>query len=293
VAVPDPRAVVRALARAADPGGTVVTAEELMDLDDPDPGLFGPGSAAWRLHGDAATFVAGFRALLLQSLHPLVMAGVARHSSFRDDPFGRLDRTGRFLVTTIYGGTADAERALAAVRRVHRRVRGTAPDGRAYAASDPDLVTFVHVTEVDSFLAANRAYGRRRLDRADADRYCAEMAEVCARLGGEPAPRTAAATRRWLAERRGELHLGADGRATVRFLLNPPIGLLSRPAHAAVASAAVGLLPLWAQLALRLPAVPPVDALVVRPGLNALLATFHWSFPSDGGLAARRARAAG
>lgn len=292
ITIPDPRALVRALARAADPGGEPAGGADLMDLDDPDPGLFGPGSAAWRLHGDAATFVAGFRALLLQALHPLVMAGVAQHSSFREDPFGRLDRTGRFLVTTIYGGTADAERAVAVVRRVHRHVRGTAPDGRPYDAADPALVTFVHVTEVDSFLAANQAYGRRRLDRADADRYCAEMAEVCDRLGGDPAPRTAAATRRWLAARRDELHLGADGRATVRFLLNPPLGVLSRPAHAAVASAAVGLLPLWAQLSLRLPAIPPVDALVVRPGLNALLATFHWAFPADDrGLVARRTAA--
>ena len=66
-------------------------------------------------------------------------------------------------------------------RRVHRHVRGQRADGEAYDAADPDLVTFVHVTEVDSFLAANQAYGRHRLSAADADRYCAEMAEVARR----------------------------------------------------------------------------------------------------------------
>lgn len=291
---PDPRSLVRALARAADPDPRVVapSLDGLIDVDSADPGLFGPDSAAWRLHGDPATIIGGFRSLLLQALHPSVMAGVAQHSSFRDDPFGRLERTSRFIVATVYGTCADAERAVATVLRVHRRVRGTRSDGTAYDAADPELVAFVHLTEVDSFLTANQAYGRRRLDAADADRYCAEMAEVARRLGGTDIPDTAAGTTRWLAERRDELHLGRDGRGTLRFLFNPPVPLLSRPAHTAVATAAVGLLPLWAQLDLRLPAVPPVDALVVRPGVNALLSTFRWAFTAtSGSLAVRRAEA--
>jgi uncharacterized protein (DUF2236 family) len=293
VTVPDPRAALRTLARAADPGdGEPVAVGDLVDLGSSDPGLFGPDSAAWRLHGDAAMVIGGFRSLLLQALHPAVMAGVADHSSYREDPFGRLERTSRFLVTSVFGTTADAERAIATVKRVHRRVTGTTPDGTPYDASDPHLVTFVHVTEVDSFLAANRAYGRRPLAPGDADRYCAEMAEVAERLGGGGVPRTAAATRRWLAQQRSELRLDRNGRAALRFVLNPPVPLRARPAHAAVATAAVGLLPLWAQRALLLPAVPPVDVLVVRPGVNAMLAAFHWAFPRQAGsLAAARAAA--
>ncbi len=277
----DPRGMVRAAVRAVDASGAdaPATAADLVDVTSPDPGLFGPASAAWQLHGDAATVIGGFRSLLLQALHPAVMAGVAQHSRFREDPFGRLDRTSRFVVATVFGTTADAERAIRTVQRVHRRVRGTLPDGTTYDAADPELVTFVHVTEVDSFLAANRAYGRRRLRRVDADRYCAEMAQVAERLGGADVPRTAAATERHLAERRPALRLGGDGRDTVRFLLSPPLPLVARPAHAAVATAAVGLLPFWAQAALRLPSLPPVDALVVRPWVNAALATFHWAFP--------------
>lgn len=277
---PDPRSLVRALARAADPdpSATAPDLDGLVDLESADPGLFGPDSAAWQLHGDPAAIIGGFRSLLLQALHPSIMAGVAQHSSYRDDPFGRLERTSRFIVATVYGTTDDAEQAVATVRRVHRHVRGTRPDGETYDAADPELITFVHVTEVDSFLAANRAYGRRRLSAADADRYCAEMAEVARRLGGTAVPTTARATADWLSERAGTLRLGRDGRATLRFLFNPPLPALARPAHAAVATAAVGLLPLWAQVGLRLPAVPPVDTLVVRPGVNTLLATFHWAF---------------
>ncbi|QYG93723.1 DUF2236 domain-containing protein [Iamia sp. SCSIO 61187] len=293
----DPRAVLRAAVRAVDPGGDgpPATAADLVDVTSPDPGLFGPDSAAWRLHGDAATVIGGFRSLLLQALHPAVMAGVAQHSSFRDDPFGRLERTSRFVIATVFGTTADAERAARTVRRVHRRVRGTTADGTPYDASDPELVAFVHVTEVDSFLAANRAYGRDRLRGADTDAYCVEMARVAALLGSAEVPTTAAGTERWLADRRPDLRLTADGRATVRFLLNPPLPLLARPAHAAVASAAIGLLPWWAQSALRLPAVPPVDALVVRPWVNAGLATFHWAFPPGASQleAARRTAIAG
>lgn len=290
----DPREVVRAAVRALDTAGAEAptTPADLVDVTSPDPGLFGPDSAAWRLHGDAATVIGGFRSLLLQALHPSVMAGVAQHSRFREDPFGRLDRTSRFVVATVFGTTADAERAVATVRRVHRHVRGTRADGTPYAASDPDLVTFVHATEVDSFLAANRAYGRRRLGRHDGDRYCAEMAQVAERLGGTDVPRTAAATARYLADRRPDLRLGADGRATLRFLLAPPLPLVARPAHAAVAAAAVGLLPLWAQAALRWPALPPVDALVVRPWVNAGLATFHWAFPAGDSLLQQARRAA-
>jgi uncharacterized protein (DUF2236 family) len=293
----DPRWVVRAAVRAVEPAGQgqPATAADLVDVTSPDPGLFGPDSAAWRLHGDAATVIGGFRSLLLQALHPSVMAGVAQHSSYRDDPFGRLERTSRFIVATVFGTTADAERAARTVRRVHRRVQGATDDGTPYDAADPELVAFVHATEVDSFLAANRAYGRDRLRPDEADAYCVEMGRVAALLGATDVPETAAGTAQWLAERRPDLRLTADGRATVRFLLNPPLPLLARPAHAAVATAAVGLLPWWAQSALRLPALPPVDVLVVRPWVNAGLAAFHWAFPPGASQlqAARRAAITG
>jgi uncharacterized protein (DUF2236 family) len=87
-----------------------------------DPGLFGPGSVAWQIHADPSTVVAGFRALLLQGTHPLVMAGFDDNSIFRDDPWGRLQRTGLFLDAVIFGTTEEAEQAGERIRAVHARL---------------------------------------------------------------------------------------------------------------------------------------------------------------------------
>ncbi|HWD23875.1 MAG TPA: oxygenase MpaB family protein, partial [Acidimicrobiales bacterium] len=163
-----------------------------------DPGLFGPGSPVWSVHGDLpAMLIGGFAALMTQTLHPLAMAGVAAHSNYREDPTGRLRRTARFIAGTTFGGTAFAEQLVAEVRRVHQRVHGVAPDGRRYAASDPDLLTFVHVSEVASFLASYQRYGRRPLLRIEKDRYLDEIAVVAEMLGATGVPRSVAALRRY------------------------------------------------------------------------------------------------
>src|SRR3978361_242231 len=101
-------------------------------------GLFGPQSVAWRVHGDVASMmVGGVAGLLLQMLHPAVLAGVWDHSNFRADMHGRLRRTARFIALTTYGGRDDAEAQIARVRSIHDRVRGTLPDGTPYCANDP------------------------------------------------------------------------------------------------------------------------------------------------------------
>jgi hypothetical protein len=119
-----------------------------------------------RVHGDSAMFIGGITALLLQSLHPLAMAAVAGHSGYRGDPWGRLQRTSYFLAVTTFGRTSDAREAIARVRAIHQQISGTAPDGRRYAASDPHLLTWVHIAEADSFLRAHARFGARPLDRA-------------------------------------------------------------------------------------------------------------------------------
>lgn len=131
---------------------------------------FPAGSPIHRVHGDASMYVGGIRALLLQSLHPLAMAGVDDFSDFRTDVWGRLARTSTFLADTTFGTAEHAERAVRIVRAVHKRIVGTAPDGRPYAASDPHLLTWVHVAEVDSFLTAHQAFGAHPLTVASATR---------------------------------------------------------------------------------------------------------------------------
>ena len=142
---------------------------------DPDPGLYGPDSISWRVNGDPSMALAGLRALLLQALHPLAMAGVAAHSDFRKDPWGRLFRTADYVGVTTFGTTEQAERAGARVRGIHRRLRGTEPEsGQVYRVDDPELLRWVHCVEVESFLSTAVRCGLR-LTPAEQDRYYAEQ----------------------------------------------------------------------------------------------------------------------
>jgi uncharacterized protein (DUF2236 family) len=151
-----------------------------------DDGYFGPASITWRIAADLATPVAGLRALLLQALHPLAMAGVDQHSDWRRDPVGRLAATSAYLTTLTYGDRAAADRAAAQVRRIHDHVRGTdTVTGRPYAAGDPDLLLWVHATFVESGLAAARLLGSTPVTSTDADAYIRET-RVFAELLGVP-----------------------------------------------------------------------------------------------------------
>lgn len=242
-----------------------------------DGGLFGPDSSAWQVHANLSMLIGGLRALLLQTLHPRAMAGVAQHSDYRRDPWGRLHRTASFIGTTTFAATADAERAIAKVRAIHDRVQGTTSEGLPYRASDPELLAWVHGTEVDSFLRAYRRYGGQATSDADADRYVAEMAEVGSRLGVLDPPRTTSQLRAYLISVRPELRPTREAREAVRFLLAPPAPLATRPAYLLVAGAAVGLLPGFVRRELRLPLLPGVDPLVVRPAARTLLEVLGWA----------------
>jgi uncharacterized protein (DUF2236 family) len=244
--------------------------------DRADDGWFGPGSATWTVHGDLSMLVGGVRALLLQTLHPGAMAGVADHSSYREDPLGRLHRTGAFVGATTFGTTAEAEAAVETVKAVHRRVVGTTPEGVPYTAADPRLLLWVHATEVDSFLRAHRRYGAATITPQVEDRYVAEMAEIAERLGATEVPRSVEELRRTLWAFRPELRAGPQARETVRFLVLPPGPLLAKGPYAVVLSAAVTLLPRWVRWELRLPVLPLSEQLAVRPATTALLRTLGW-----------------
>ena len=231
-----------------------------------------------RVHGDSSMFAGGIRALLLQSLHPLAMAAVAGHSDYRGDPWGRLQRTSYFLAVTTFGGASDAQDAIARVRAIHRRVTGTAPDGRPYAASDPHLLTWVHIAEADSFLRAHTAFGARPLDQAGRDGYVADMARIGAALGVPDPPRTEAELTARIEAYRHELAGTAQARDAARFLLlRPPLPLLARAPYGVLAAAAVSLLPGWARWPLRLPRLPVTEAALVRPAGHAMTGAIRWA----------------
>lgn len=239
---------------------------------------FEPGSAIQRVHGDASMFVGGLRALLLQSLHPQAMAAVAGHSGYRGDPWGRLQRTSTFLAVTTFGTAADAERVVGHVRDVHERVRGKDEDGVPYRASDPHLLDWVHVAEVDSFLRAHQLYGENPLDDSGCDEYVAQAAVVARKLGGADVPTDVASLERALARYRGELRGTQAARDAARFLLvHPPLPLAARMPYGALAGAGVAMLPRWTRRPLGLPYAPPVEATVVRASGHAMVRAIRWA----------------
>jgi uncharacterized protein (DUF2236 family) len=250
--------------------------------DTPGPRWFAEDRPIRRVHGDASMFVGGLRALLLQSLHPLAMAGVAQHSDYRGDPWGRLQRTSTFLAVTTFGPAQDAQRAVDKIRGIHRRVHGTAPDGRPYSASDPHLLEWVHLAEIDSFLLAHQRYGARPLDQAGRDGYIADTARVAAALGVLDPPTTERELRQRLRAFRPELKGTAAARDAARFLLlTPPLPLLARPPYAVLATTAVAMLPGWARLPLRLPYLPPVEATAVPVAGRTLVGGIRWVMGRD------------
>ncbi len=267
------------LLRQALAGDESLSADEMASNDD--PGWFGPASVAWRVNGDAAMLIGGLRALLLQTLHPLAMAGVADHSDYTDDPWGRLHRTGRFVGGTTFGNSETAEQLIQMVRRVHDRVDGTAPDGTPYSANDPHLLLWVHVTEVDSFLRAYQRYGAGNLTEAEQDRYVAEMAEVGRRLGADDVPTDTAELAQCLEAFRPELRFDQQARVGVRFLLLPPVPLTLRGPYGIISAGAIGLLPGWARPMLWLPMPPGVDPLAIRPAATILTRTIGWLMAGD------------
>lgn len=244
----------------------------------PGPRWFAEDRPIRQVHGDAAMFVGGLRALLLQSLHPLAMAGVAQHSDYRDDPWGRFQRTTAFLALTTFGTAADAQRAVDRVRGIHRRVHGTTREGEEYRADDPHLLAWVHLAEVDSFLRAHQTYGKTPLTRQQQDDYVTDTARIAKALGVPNPPRTTAELATNLKAYRPELHSTPEAREAARFLvLHPPLPLVVRPPYTVLAATAVALLPAWARLPLRLPYLPLTEATAIRAAGHGLIHGLRWT----------------
>ena len=244
----------------------------------PGPRWFSEEDPIWRIHADTSMFVGGIRALLLQSLHPVAMLGVSKHSGFRGDPWGRLQRTSKFLATTTYGTIADAEKSIAIVRAIHRRVKGTTSTGRKYRADDPHLLGWIHAAEVDSFLTTYRVFGAEPLDETDADTYVGQCGFVAAKLGVVEPPQTVAELEEVLAAYRPELKLSPAAKEAADLLLkDPPLGGAQRVGYSILAAGAVSTLPHWARTALLLPVLPTTDRLVARPLTRSALGTIRWA----------------
>jgi uncharacterized protein (DUF2236 family) len=240
--------------------------------------LFPPGSATRRVIGDPAALVGGISALFLQALHPRAMAGVDQHSSFPADFWPRLERTVGYVTTLAFADLATAEKAAARVRAIHRRVHGVDQvSGLPYSADDPDLLRWVHVSEVSSFAAAVRRLGV--IDGDEEDRFLTEQVRAGELLGGTDLPADRAAVEAYFAAVRPELVASPVARrAAARLLLAPMPWRLAvltpaRPAWTFLAGVAVGLLPDWAKQLYGIPRLPGADA-ATTAGLATVRAAF-------------------
>lgn len=286
-----------------------------------DPGLLGPGSATWKLLADPSVLSGGIRGLMVQLLHPGAMAGVADHSSYRDDPLDRLQRTAAYVTVVGYGSLPEALEVTRTVRRVHEHVVGRTPAGVPYRAGDPDLLAWVSVALTASFLANHDAYAGWRLTAAERDAFVAEQSRTAALLDprleldevSTPAaaaalragelvppmlregrlPTTEAGLRATLADYRDELEVNHQGRETLRFLLDPDIPRGLRLGYRPLAEAARATLEPYQQQLLGLERAPGRDAaarLALRQLFRALRAA---AGPSLSYRMARRRVAAG
>ncbi len=220
-----------------------------IDYEQPpgDPGLFGADSATWQIHADFAGMLSGgLCALMLQTLHPAALAGVWDHSNFRDDLIGRLRRTTKFVAGKTYAPTVEAQRLIERVRTIHAKVRGVTERGEPYSADQPDLLTWVHITETHSFLQGYRHYVGP-VPETDADRYYDEMRRTAEALGARDVPRTEREVDAYFVGVRPQLALTERSRTVLRILQNMklpvPFSTASRDIFLGAASA---LLPDWA-----------------------------------------------
>lgn len=252
-------------------------------------GLFGPDSISWRVHAEPIVSLGGLRSLYLQALHPRAIAGVSQNSNYRTDMWGRLARTSEYVGTVLYGTLDEVAVMSRRIRQLHGRLTATDPrTGETFRIDDPELLRWVHVAEVESFLTTARRAGLRLTD-AEVDTYYTEQLRAAEVVGLDPAtvPATAAEVAAYYGRMRPELGLTRDGAEAALYLTVPPVpstwgslpfrlGLTLGPArlaYLALASTAVALLPPWARKMYGGPGWPTTDvsADLSARGLRALL----------------------
>ncbi len=240
--------------------------------------LFPVDSTAWTVNGDVVTMmIGGVSGLLLQMLHPAVLAGVWDHSDFRADMHGRLRRTAKFIAITTYDHASAGRAAIDKVNRIHAKLKGTLPDGTPYRVSDPALLAWVHVTETISFLDAWIRYSEPRMSMVRQDAYFDEMARIGEALGADPLPRSRAEALTLIDSYRPQLR--ADGRTheVAAMVMRQTVGQASVDMAAGVImQAGMDLLPPWAAAMHDQPRKLP--RAVVRASAMSTARFIRWAF---------------
>ena len=211
-----------------------------------DRGLFGPESIAWKIHADfISMMIGGISSLIMQALHPQALAGVWDHSSFREDLKGRLGRTAFFIAATTYGSTEMANNMIDKVNRIHTKITGFDEFGKPYAASDPHLLAWVHLTETRSFMSAFENYRREKITLNQKNQYFLEMKSLGERMGAVHIPDNYVNTEKAIKEYIPELHYGDRAKSIIQLLEYFPSNLTAKPFIKLISRAGFLNLPDW------------------------------------------------
>jgi uncharacterized protein (DUF2236 family) len=248
-----------------------------------DPGLIGPGSVSWELHSDpSAIAIAGTGAIVMEILHPSVMAGVHDQSNYREDPFRRSRTTYQYVVATTFGNTTAATRLIERVKRMHTRVNGVRPDGVEYQALDPELIGWVHTCIPWAIMTAFERYNRP-LSADEKARYLSEQAVIGRMSGAGEIPETPAELTAYVAAMRPKLAVNEQTRTFFDFLLNSPFGPklpgpLARRVNHFQTTAGMTLMPRWAQELTGFAAWDPARRALHEPLLRSYTRSVRWAF---------------
>jgi uncharacterized protein (DUF2236 family) len=265
-----------------------------------DPGLTGPGSVSWRVNSDvSAIAIGGVSAIIMEILHPSVMAGVQDQSNYAEDPYRRARTTYGYVVTTTFGNTKSATRLINAVKGMHKRVNGTRPDGVPYRALDPKLIAWVHTCIPWAVMTAYERFNRP-LTSAERDSYLTEQAVIGRMTGADQVPETVAELEEYVESMRPVLEVTDQTRQFFEFLLSSPFGVrapevVARRGNRFQLASGMSLMPAWARELSGFGNHPVVQRAIADPSLHAYARTLRWAFatPPFRRLAEERARGHG
>ena len=248
-----------------------------------DPGLLGPDAVAWRVHAHfVGMMVGGLSSLMLQALHPRALAAVWDHSQFRNNLKGRLGRTAYFVAVTTYGAKADALAAIERVNRIHAQVTGHMPDSSPYTANEPELLRWVHLGEVTSFLNGYQWLSSQRLNTAETNAYISEMASIGQRLGATNLPTDVFSHQQALAAFQPQLRFDERTREILHVIENYPVDLFDKPFMKLVVQASFHVLPDWALAMLGKPVASEWEKQCVRQALRLASSPVQAALDMDG-----------
>jgi len=256
-----------------------------------DPGLFGPESTVWRVHADfTAMLVGGLSSLVVQSLHPRALSAVWDHSDFRNKLKNRLGRTAYFVAATTYGSEAMAMDAIRRVNTIHANIRGTDLEGRPYIANEPDLIRWVHLAEVSSFLSAYQHLAKSPLTQSECDQYIHEMTRMGHLLGAVDLPVTWPSTQAALASYQDALRFDDRAREILSVVENYPTDLFDKPFMHLVLQAAYDVMPSWVTQRIEKQPSCLVQQQVTKLALQVASQPIQWMLDKQGVCAVARQR---